>query len=302
MTRFSGPCAFIYLSQDEIKHANDDLEKENATSLEAKKALEKIQDFENELSFKESDLVTQEAVYEKQKQILGKDDLTDTHTYQELVNILRQMNDERHGNEASRLFEKKEREYQDIERDVERLRKEANDLNSRQGKLEAERDAHSRYARPSKFHILDIFYSMMDKLSNTVLFSTSVLRARFSIMEEIHKRHNIVLDSITQDDDDTFTQGTTASRSTIFTTATSNSNAITKEDMDAFHRALDAKNSELRYEYDNTKKQHRMDEDAMQREILELQAKKAAIDNGETSLVLQSRYFRICYLATSLTV
>ena len=56
---------------------------------------------------------------------------------------------------------------------------------------------------------------------------------------------------------------------------------ITQEDMDAFHRALDAKNSELRYEFESTKKQHRFDEDAMQREILELQAKKAAIDNGE---------------------
>ena len=100
-------------------------------------------------------------------------------------------------------------------------------------------------------------------------------------MEEIHKKHKIELDSITQDDDDTFTQGTAASRSTIFTTATSNSNAITQEDMDAFHRAIDAKNSELRYEFENTKKQHRIDEDAMQREILELQAKKAAIDNGE---------------------
>ena len=131
------------------------------------------------------------------------------------------------------------------------------------------------------FIFVMFFHSMIDTLSDTALFFTSVLRARFSIMEEIHKRHNIVLDSITQDEDDTFTQGTAASRSTIFTTATSNSNAITPEDMDAFNRALDAKNSELRYKFENTKKQHRMDEDAMQREILELQAKKAAIDNGE---------------------
>jgi hypothetical protein len=38
----------------------------------------------------------------------------------------------------------KEREYQDIERHLERLRREANDLSSRKGKLEAERDSHSR--------------------------------------------------------------------------------------------------------------------------------------------------------------
>ena len=130
--------------KDEIKRANDDLEKQNATSLEAKKVLEKIHDFENELNFKESDLMTQDAVYDKQKQLLGKDDLTDTHSYQELADMLRQMSDERHGNEATRSLEMKERECQDIERQLERLRKEANDLNSRKGKLEAERDAHSR--------------------------------------------------------------------------------------------------------------------------------------------------------------
>lgn len=133
------------------------------------------------------------------------------------------------------------------------------------------------------------------------VIDNSVLRARFNIMEEIHKRHKIELDSITQDDDDTFTQGTAASRSTIFTTATSNSNAITQEDMDAFHRALDAKNSDLRYEFDSTKKQHRFDEDAMQREILELQAKKAAIDNGELPIIIfhtTRRYFWICSMTS----
>jgi hypothetical protein len=120
------------LLKDEIKHANDSLEKENTTSQDAKKVL------------KESDLMTQEAVYEKQKELLGKDDLTEMHTYQELVDMYRQMNDERHGNEATRSLEMKEREYQDIERHLERLRREANDLNSRKGKLEAEREAHSR--------------------------------------------------------------------------------------------------------------------------------------------------------------
>jgi hypothetical protein len=132
------------LPKDEIKHANDGLEKENTTSQDAKKVLEKIHDFQNDLDFKESDLMTQEAVYEKQKELLGKDDLTEKHTYQELVDMYRQMNDERHGNEATRSLEMKEREYQDIERHLERLRREANDLNSRKGKLEAERDSHSR--------------------------------------------------------------------------------------------------------------------------------------------------------------
>ncbi len=116
-----------------------------------------------------------------------------------------------------------------------------------------------------------------------IVVVNSVLRERFKSMEEIHRKHNIQLDSLTQDDDD-LTQATTTSRmsfGTSFTTSTSNTHAITREDMDAFQRALDAKNADLNYEFDNAKKQHRLEEDAIQREILELQAKLATINNGE---------------------
>lgn len=108
-------------------------------------------------------------------------------------------------------------------------------------------------------------------------------------MEEIHRKHNIELDSITQDDDDgTLTQGTATSRmslSTIFTNTTSNTNAITDEDMKAFQQAVDAKNVELSDTFNAAKKSHRQEEDSMQKEILELQAKKAAFDNGEYSCI-----------------
>jgi hypothetical protein len=103
-------------------------------------------------------------------------------------------------------------------------------------------------------------------------------------MEEIHKRHNIEMDPITQDDDDNFTQGTVStavSRSTIFTNATQNTYAITQEDIDAFQRAIEHKNSDLCYELGNLKKKHRVDEDKMQKDILELQGKMSAIDSGK---------------------
>lgn len=115
---------------------------------------------------------------------------------------------------------------------------------------------------------------------------TSVLRERFKNMEEIHRKHDIQLDDgLSQDDGDgNFTQGTSVSRmsfGTTFTTSTTNTHAITREDMDAFQRALDAKFSDLSYEFVNAKKKHRDEEDAIQREIAELQAKKATVDNGE---------------------
>lgn len=106
--------------------------------------LTRIEDFETEMAYKDSDLTTKEAVFNKQKQLLGKDDMTKQYSRQDLEDRLRQMNDERHGNEATRSLDTKEREYQEIERNLEKLRKETNDLNSRKGKLEAERDAHAR--------------------------------------------------------------------------------------------------------------------------------------------------------------
>lgn len=49
--------------------------------------------------------------------------------------------------------------------------------------------------------------------------------------------------------------------------------------MEAFQRAVDNKQSELKEEYDDEKKRHRVEEDSMQKSILELQAQKAAIEN-----------------------
>ena len=93
-------------------------------------------------------------VFEKQKELLGNDDLTDQYSYPQLKERLRDLSDQRHGNEATRNLELKERECQDIERRVEKLRGKTNELNSRKGKLEAERDAHLRVLR-QRFSIME---------------------------------------------------------------------------------------------------------------------------------------------------
>lgn len=118
-------------------------------------------------------------------------------------------------------------------------------------------------------------------------------------MEDIHRKHQIMLDTITQDeDDDTLTQGTAAtaafrmSLSTIFTSTTSNTNAITQEDMDAFQRAVDSKHVELTKELNDAKRAHRTDDDKIQTETLELQAKKSTLENGKPSCVSGGIYHR----------
>ena len=133
-----------FIVQDKIKIANDEIAKEKEKALEAQQEIAKIDEFEQNLNYKQIDLEQQEAVYAKQKECLGKDDLSDKHSYQELKEMLRELTDQRHGNEATRSLEQKENEYAEIEHTVERLRRKANELNSRKGKLEAEKEAHSK--------------------------------------------------------------------------------------------------------------------------------------------------------------
>ena len=129
---------------------------------------------------------------------------------------------------------------------------------------------------------VSIYFHYQDRHALVTQFlDISVLRARFTIMEEIHGRHNIELDGITQEDDDTFTQGTSASRSTIFMNAKLNTFVITQKDIEAFQQAIEIKNSDLCYNLDNRKKQHHTGNDSMYKEILELHRKKNAMDNGE---------------------
>ncbi len=141
---------------DEIKAAKEDIEKEEVIMREAHTILEKVEELDLELKEKSADIETQIAVCDKQKELLGKDDMTNKHSYQDLVAMLRDLQSSSstsgegggrgggYGNEAMRLLENKGKEYTDIEQEVERLRGDTNELNSRKGKLEAERDAHTR--------------------------------------------------------------------------------------------------------------------------------------------------------------
>ena len=106
--------------EDKIKAANDLIEKEREKAREAQAVLGTIQDFDTSLNYKKGDIDTQEAVLNKQRSLLGKDDLTDQHSYQELKEMLRELNDQRHGNEATRSLQEKETEYTETERQVSR--------------------------------------------------------------------------------------------------------------------------------------------------------------------------------------
>ncbi len=130
--------------EDELKFADEAIEKENVTVREAYENLDKVDNIEMELNYKRNDLETQLAVIDKQKELLGKDDLTEKHSYQDLMAMLRELDGQRHGNEATKLLDAKVNEYNEIEHEIVALRKNTNELNSMKGKLEAERDAHTR--------------------------------------------------------------------------------------------------------------------------------------------------------------
>eukprot|EP00970_Alexandrium_tamarense_P014915 scaffold4488_cov185-Alexandrium_tamarense.AAC.19 len=103
-------------------------------------------------------------------------------------------------------------------------------------------------------------------------------------MEEIHKKHGVECDVTQTPDDDTLTQATAASRmshSTVFTSGTGTTMDITisQEDIAAFERGLSQKEQTLRNTWEGAKRRHRNEEDAMQKEIADLQAKRSAVES-----------------------
>ena len=61
---------------DIITNCQDEIDKEMKTLAECKKVLANVDEKQRDFDYKTSDLDTQEAVYSKQKELLGKDDLT----------------------------------------------------------------------------------------------------------------------------------------------------------------------------------------------------------------------------------
>jgi Cdc6-like AAA superfamily ATPase len=104
--------------------------------------LAEIARFEADMDAKQAELERQEAVLSSQREMLGQDDMTSRYSYEELKSMLRELNDKHHGNTAERELGEKVREMEEIGRALERARRVANELNSKKGKLEAEKDAY----------------------------------------------------------------------------------------------------------------------------------------------------------------
>ena len=127
---------------DEIQRCLEGMEREKEIAAEANKELTEIADFDYRVEMKQQEVEKEEAVLTSQREMLGQDDMTDKCSYDELKTMLRELNDKHHGNQAERELKEKERQMEEIGKELERARNMSNDLNAKKGKLEAERDAH----------------------------------------------------------------------------------------------------------------------------------------------------------------
>lgn len=130
---------------DEIQRCQEGMEKEREIAREASKILSDIEAFDTQMEHKQQEVEREEAVLASQRDMLGQDDMTGRYSYEELKTMLRELDDKHHGNQAERDLREKEREMDEIGRGLERARRMANELNSKKGKFEAERDAHHLY-------------------------------------------------------------------------------------------------------------------------------------------------------------
>lgn len=128
--------------EEEIARCEEGIAVQREIIAEANSVIADITAFESEMDMKQQEMEREEAVLQSQKDMLGQDDMTGRYKDVELKEMLAKLNDRYHGNQAERDLQEKERQMDEIGRELERARRTANELNSRKGKLEAERDAY----------------------------------------------------------------------------------------------------------------------------------------------------------------
>lgn len=237
-------------SKKALKQAEQDLER-------CKDVLMQTEEARQEIDLRQNELTTEKSVMESQRSML-EEDLTKKHSVAELEDMLRDFDDQRStlGDEKQRV----ERRCQALRHDMQQLREEQLRLNSHVGKLTAAKEAHEQR-----------------------------WKQRLNLMEHMARKYGIDLQvTPTQLNQSTtnasfagaMSQGTSFMSQAGGDTTQDTSLTLSDDDMDAFYRALEEKEKELKDNLSSQKDSNQVQEDQLQRILSEILGKKAALENG----------------------
>ena len=239
---------------EEIEDTKSELRKEMAdTDAQIEKyqgILDQVDSLEEEIKNRDEQLCRQEAVVEKQREML-EEDLTKTNSIADLQYKLR---------DFDRTMSSQSAELHDLEDQQTRLLRDIEKLRQQEIKLSNDLTKHT------------IAKEEQEKR----------LRKRYTLMEEIAQTHSLDLELSQTQADQSFAASMTASMISHQPGLSQESLiSITAEDMRGFFEALEKKEEEQRSKLEAHKRRSKAVDDEMQKVIQDLNGKKEVIKNGE---------------------
>jgi DNA repair protein RAD50 len=244
----------IELLDDEKKRINEGVAETEQEIAGAYEIINQMEDIEGQIECVKNELDRTASVADARRKMLEQD-LTRTHTIQQLNDMLRDF-DEKMVAEVDKK-DQLEREFAVVEQKIESLREEEKKLSSRIGKNAAEKEAHENR-----------------------------VKERYTNMESISQTFSVDLRStLTQD---TFVASMTPRASPSQTTVgASQEDAVTiaPEDMQCFFQALQKKEDGLKADLVSKKERLQSQEDDLQVVLTEIGGKLKAIESGKSVYV-----------------
>lgn len=247
----------IELLDDEKKLTNETLAECEREMNEAGEIINEMLAIDEDIDRVKNELNRTTSVAEAQRKMLDQD-LTETHTVQQLNDMLRDFDDKM----ASQVGKKEEleTELKTIENKIEELRKQEKELNSSMGRYAAEKEAHETRAKE-----------------------------RYTTMENIAQKFNVDLRA-TATQDTTF-GGTMTPRSPSQTVAGASQDdtmTIAPEDMQCFFQVLQKKEDDLKADLKIKRENLQSQEDELQAALTELGGKLKAVESGKSVYAIRS--------------
>jgi DNA repair protein RAD50 len=251
----------IELLDDEKKLNNDTLAETEREMNEAGEIINEMLTIDEDIDRVKNELNRTSSVAEAQRKMLDQD-LTETHTVQQLNDMLRDFDSKM----ASQVGKKEEleNELMTIENKIEELRKQEKELNSSMGRYAAEKEAHEVR-----------------------------VKERYTTMENIAQKFNVDLRA-TATQDTTFA-GTMNDRSQSQTVAGASQDdtmTIAPEDMQCFFQVLQKKEDALKVDLKTKRENLQAQEDDLQATLTELGGKLKAVESGKSMYAIRSG--RVC--------
>jgi DNA repair protein RAD50 len=246
----------IELLDDEKKLTNETLAETEREMDEAGEIINQMLTIDEDIDRVKNELNRTSSVAEAQRKMLDQD-LTETHTVQQLNDMLRDFDNKM----ASQVGKKDEleTELKTIENKIEELRAKEKELNSSMGRYAAEKEAHEIR-----------------------------VKERYTTMENIAQKFNVDLRATATQDTYGASMTPRSQTQTVVGASQDDTMTIAPEDMQCFFQVLQKKEDGLKADLKSKRENLQSQEDELQAALTELGGKLKAVESGKSVYAIRS--------------